>query len=132
MAVRNTTGFHLTARQDQDLKDANALIDHRVKADFVLEDKAYDAHGRVRNKLTEKGLEVMISPKKIPLTPVFYEKNIYKSRHLMENSFAKLKQYRALAVRYDKMSKNFLEAIYVGAILFSFYSLCFCVKFNNC
>ncbi|MEB3226344.1 MAG: transposase, partial [Synechococcus sp.] len=39
----------------------------------------------------------------------------YKARHLIENFFAKLKQYRAIATRYDKTDRNFLGAIYLAA-----------------
>jgi transposase len=40
---------------------------------------------------------------------------LYKARHLIENFFAKLKQYRAIATRYDKRATNFLGAIYLAA-----------------
>ncbi|WP_146242350.1 transposase, partial [Acaryochloris thomasi] len=40
---------------------------------------------------------------------------LYKARHLIENFFAKIKQYRAIATRYDKRAVNFLGAIYLAA-----------------
>lgn len=41
---------------------------------------------------------------------------MYKARHLIENFFAKLKQFRAIATRYDKTARNFLAAVFlVGA-----------------
>jgi transposase len=40
---------------------------------------------------------------------------LYKARHLIENFFAKLKQYRGIATRYDKLAVNFLGAIYLAA-----------------
>ena len=43
------------------------------------------------------------------------DKELYKVRHLIENFFAKLKQYRAIATRYDKNASNFLGAIYLAA-----------------
>ena len=49
--------------------------------------------------------------------PFDYDKDLYKARHLIENFFAKLKQYRAIATRYDKTSQNFLGAIYLASIL---------------
>ncbi|MCU4422540.1 transposase [Acinetobacter lwoffii] len=39
---------------------------------------------------------------------------MYKARHLIENFFAKLKQYRAIATRYDKLAQNFLSAIFLA------------------
>ncbi|MCP5775459.1 transposase, partial [Klebsiella pneumoniae] len=43
--------------------------------------------------------------------------HIYKARHLIENFFAKLKQYRGIATRYDKLAQNFLSAIYLASIM---------------
>ena len=47
--------------------------------------------------------------------PRAYDKHLYKARHLIENFFAKLKQYRAIATRYDKTARNFLGAIHLAA-----------------
>ena len=44
-----------------------------------------------------------------------YDTFLYKARHLIENFFAKLKQYRALATRYDKRTTNFLGGIYLAS-----------------
>ena len=67
----------------------------------------YDADERARKKLENKGIQATIPPKKNRLVPIFYDKNIYKSRDLIEGFFAKLKQYRAIATRYDKTATNF-------------------------
>ncbi len=114
-ALGNPTGFHLTAGQDHDLKGADELMDHLTCTDAVLADKAYDADNRMRQKLEKEGCTVVIPSKKNRLNPAEYDKNVYKARHLIENFFAKLKQYRAIATRYDKTSQNFLGAIYLAA-----------------
>ncbi len=44
-----------------------------------------------------------------------YDRHLYKARHLIENFFAKLKQYRAIVTRYDKTSVCFLGAIHLAA-----------------
>ena len=44
-----------------------------------------------------------------------YDRHLYQRRHLIENFFARLKQYRAIATRYDKHAANFLAAIYLAA-----------------
>ena len=90
-------------------------MDHLSQAKNVLADKAYDADERVRQKLKEKGCTAVIPSKKNRINPVDYDKEIYKERHLIENFFAKLKQYRAIATRYDKTAQNFLGAIYMAA-----------------
>jgi len=44
-------------------------------------------------------------------------RHLYKARHLIENFFARLKQYRAIATRYDKTARNFLGAIHLAAAI---------------
>ena len=114
-ALGNPTGFHLTAGQDSDLEGADALMDELIVAEAVLADKAYDADERVRHKLEKEGCIVVIPSKKNRINPRSYDKELYKIRHLIENFFAKLKQYRAIATRYDKTAQNFLGAIYMAA-----------------
>ena len=65
--------------------------------------------------LTEAGKGVVIPSKSNAKEPRDYDKHLYKARHLIENFFAKLKQYRGIATRYDKMARNFLSAIYLAA-----------------
>ena len=57
----------------------------------------------------------MIPPKAQRRQPRSYDKHLYQARHLIENFFAKLKQYRALATRYDKRAVSFLGALYLAA-----------------
>ncbi|HTW69605.1 MAG TPA: transposase, partial [Acetobacteraceae bacterium] len=49
--------------------------------------------------------------------PRRFDKHIYKVRHLIENFFAKLKQFRAIATRYDKTARNFLAAVHFAVSL---------------
>lgn len=114
-ALGNPTGFHLTAGQEHDLEGADALMGQLIQAEAALADKAYDADERVRKRLEAKGCRAVIPPKKNRLDPANYDKDLYKARHLIENFFAKLKQYRAIATRYDKTAQNFLSAIYMAA-----------------
>ena len=90
-------------------------MDHLKQAEAALADKAYDADDRVRRKLAESNCDAVIPSKRNRLNPVEYDKELYKSRHLIENFFAKIKQYRGIATRYDKTSQNFLGAIYLAA-----------------
>jgi transposase len=99
------------------LEGADALMDHLVKADAVLADKAYDADERMRDILAKAECKIVIPPKKNRLTPASCDKDLYKARHLIENFFAKLKQYRAIATRYDKTSRNFLGAIHLASLV---------------
>jgi transposase len=57
----------------------------------------------------------VIPPKGNRVVARGYDKALYKARHLIENFFCKLKQFRAIATRYDKTARNFLAAIYLAA-----------------
>lgn len=87
----------------------------KVSADIVIADKAYDALDRVILPLERRNIQTVIPPKKNRLETRCYDKHLYNARHLIENFFAKLKQFRAIATRYDKRSFNFLGAIYLAA-----------------
>ena len=60
---------------------------------------------------------MVIPSKSNRIKPRDYDKDLYKARHLIENFFAKLKQYRGIATRYDKRAVNFLGAIYLAAAI---------------
>jgi transposase len=115
-ALGNPTGFSLTSGESHDLDGFDALQACLTQAQMVLADKAYDADERVRDKLKENGCIAVIPYKKTRLQPLEYDKHIYKLRHLIENVFAKLKQFRGIATRYDKLAKVFLGAVYMAAI----------------
>ena len=113
-ALGNPTQFHLTPGQAHDLNGADALLPN-VEAEFFLADRAYDAQERVIEKLEAKGCEVVIPSTSRRNQERDYDRHLYKARHLIENFFAKLKQYRAIATRYDKRASNFLGAIHLAA-----------------
>jgi len=115
-ALGNPTGFYLTGGQAHDLNGADVLL-KETKGESVLADKAYDADERVVQPLEEAGKTVVIPPKKNRVNPRTYDKELYKSRHLIENFFARLKQYRAIATRYDKTARNFLASLYMAGAL---------------
>ena len=88
-----------------------------LQAKTILADKGYDADERVINPLREAGKEIVIPLKKKRKEQRDYDKELYKARHLIENFFCRLKQYRAIATRYDKTARNFLAAVYLAATL---------------
>jgi transposase len=113
-ALGNPLSFHLTPGQASDLEGADKLLPNGV-ADAVLADKAYDADERVIQLLEAQGKTVVIPPRRNRKQHRQDDQDLYKARHLIENFFAKLKQYRAIATRYDKRAVNFLGAIYLAA-----------------
>jgi transposase len=110
----NPTGFFLTPGQACDLDGSDVLLAD-VQADTVIADKAYDADQRVIQPLEQAGKGYVIPPRSNRKNPRLYDEDLYKERHLIENFFARLKQYRAIATRYDKTARNFLAAIYMAA-----------------
>lgn len=113
-ALGNPTGFTLTPGQACDLDGADVLLP-LITAQTVIADKGYDADERVILPLAQAGKTVIIPPKRNRKVQREYDKDIYKSRHLIENFFCKLKQFRAIATRYDKTARNFLAAIYLAS-----------------
>jgi len=89
----------------------------QLEADTVLADKGFDADERVLNPLQQAGKTAVIPPKANRKAPREYDKDLYQARHLIENFFAKLKLFRAIATRYDKTARNFLAAIHLAAAI---------------
>lgn len=65
--------------------------------------------------LAAAGKTAVIPPKAGRKSQRDYDEDLYKARHLIENFFCRLKQFRAIATRYDKTARNFLAAIYLVA-----------------
>lgn len=115
-ALGNPTSFTLTAGQVYDLAGADALLPG-MQAATLIADKAYDADERMLIPLAAAGKTAVIPPKSNRKNQREYDKELYKARHLIENLFLKIKEYRAIATRYDKTDQNFLAAIFAVASL---------------
>jgi transposase len=98
------------------VQGADALLP-QCTARTVIADKAYDAHERVIAPLQAAGKTVVIPTRYNNKTPRQLDSALYKARHVIENFFAKLKQYRCIATRYDKTSSNFLGAVHLAAAM---------------
>ena len=81
----------------------------------MIADKAFDAEERVLGPLARAGKTAVIPPRTNRKNPRLYDRDLYKARHLIENFFAKLKQYRAIATRSDKRATYFLAAIHLAS-----------------
>ena len=113
-ALGNPVGVHLTGGEAHDLVGADHLLP-QMQAATLIADKAYDADARVIEPLQAAGKSVVIPPKANRKSPRGYDRHTYKDRHLVENFFAKIKQFRAIATRYDKTARNFLAAVHLMA-----------------
>jgi transposase len=114
-ALGNPIAFLLTPGQACDLDGSDKLLPG-VEAQTILADKGYDADARVIEPLLAAGKEIVIPPKQNRKKSRSYDKELYKARHLIENFFCKLKQFRAIATRYDKTARNFLAAIQLVSV----------------
>lgn len=81
-----------------------------VEADELLADRAYDVNA-LRKLLASKGIVATIPPSRARKIPYGYDEDSYKGRHLVENLFADLKQFRGLATRYCKLASRFTSFI---------------------
>lgn len=113
-ALGNPLALLLTPGQTHDLVGADALLP-QMAADLLIADRAFDADKRVLQPLAAAGKSAVIPPRPNRVAPRRFDQELYKARHLVENFFCKLKQFRAIATRYDKTARNFLAAIHLAA-----------------
>ena len=113
-ALGNPVDFFLTGGEAHDLVGADHLLP-TMRADTLIADKAFDADERVLEPLAAAGKTAVIPAKANRVEPRQVDKHMYAARHLIENFFAKLKQFRAIATRYDKTARNFLAAVHLVA-----------------
>ena len=105
--------LHLTAGHAHDGRQFECLYES-LDPDNVLEsaalDKGYDAD-RIRERLARDGIAPVIPPMSSRSMKPFYEKELYRERNRIERFFNKLKQFRRIATRYDKLQNTFLSAV---------------------
>lgn len=101
--------------QENDIQQAQALI-QGLAPQHVLADKAYDAD-RLHAAILKAGAEVVIPPKRNRRVQHGYDRVIYKERNRVERFFNKLKHFRRVATRYDKLLANFMGFVTIAAIV---------------
>ena len=117
-ALGNLVRFVLLPGQHHDLVGVRPLIEG-VAFGALLGDKAFDADW-LRADLDDRGAAAVIPPKVSRKTIIRFARDMYCWRHLIENTFAKLKEFRGVATRYDKTDTSYAAAIHLaGAIIAS-------------
>ena len=104
----------LTSGIEADCKHAIPLIED-IEAEMLLGDKGYDTNEIVEYAMLNN-MQVVIPPKNNRIEQREYDEYIYKLRHLVENAFRMLKEWRGIATRYAKTASGFLGAVIVRCI----------------
>jgi transposase len=105
----------LTAGQAHDGQIAQRLLDHLGPRTIVLADKAYDAD-RLRALIEDQGATPNIPAKSNRKWKPCFSKRLYRERNLIERFFSKLKHFRRIATRYDKLADNFLAMVQLASM----------------
>lgn len=108
--------LHLNEGQRSDFKGADVLLKDSPKAVTLIGDRGYDSN-KIRKMLAEQKIEPCIPPRKNRKETIEYCKAAYKTRHKVENLFAKLKDWQRIATRYDRCAHTFRSAIYIAATI---------------
>jgi transposase len=103
--------FQLTGGEVHDAKAAPDFIKNLPVAIYTIADKGYDSE-EIREQIKQKSSTPVIPQKKNSKTGnADMDWDLYKYRHLVENIFARLKQFRSIATRYDKLKRNYASML---------------------
>ncbi|WP_394803501.1 IS5 family transposase [Huintestinicola butyrica] len=112
----NPVCFMLTGGQVHDSKAAvDVLSGINISGSNILGDKAYGTE-KIRTYITEQNAKYTIPPRENISDPWYCDYWMYKERHLVECFFNKIKAFRRVATRYDKLASSFLAFVHVASI----------------
>ena len=111
----NLVRFTLLPGQRHDTVGVAPLI-QGVEFGGLIADKAFDANWIIA-ELNERGAKIVISQRPKRLAPLAIDADLYRWRHLIENFFCKLKEFKRIAMRSDKTDTSFEAMIHLGAAL---------------
>ena len=99
---------------------ADCSLAHELIADFSAEhliaDKGYDSDAIIA-QAEQQGMKAEIPPRKNRTVQRDYDRHLYKQRHLVENAFLHIKQWRGIATRYAKRLSSFLAAAQIRCLV---------------
>ena len=107
----------LTPGQRNDITQAEALID-RIAAGAVIADKGYDSDDLIE-QIAEAGAAAVIPSKANRVEAREIDRNLYADRNKIERFFGRLKRYRRVATRYEKLGQNYLSVVFFASTLIS-------------
>jgi transposase len=106
----------LTGGEAHDCPPAQRLIRRSKIAKKLLGDRAYDS-AELRQWLSDRGTNPVIPNKSNRKQPFRFNRTSYKQRHKIENAFCRLKDFRRIATRYDRLARNFLASVCLVAAI---------------
>ena len=106
----------LTGGQVPDCIAANEPLDQLASVDILHGDKGYDSDA-VRHKIESKGAAPNIPPKANRRWKSCFSPYLYRQRNAIERMFGRLKDFRRIATRYDRLARNFLAAVCLAATI---------------
>jgi transposase len=106
----------LTGGQAHDCPPAKRLIRRARPARKLLGDRAYDS-ADLRQWLDQRGTKAVVPNKSNRKQPFSFDRKSYKQRHRIENAFCRLKDFRRIATRYDRLARNFLASVCLVAAI---------------
>lgn len=108
--------LYITPGQRADIKGAVALAGSLPPVRYLLADKAYDA-GHFRGVLMNRKIRAVIPSTTTRKIKIPHDENRYKQRNVVERMFGRIKDWRRVATRYDKLARNFFSAICLASLL---------------
>lgn len=114
-ALGNLVRFVLLPGQRYDTVGVAPLIKD-IAFDGLIADKAFDTNWII-SELTQRGAKIVISQHCRRSKPLDIDRDLYKWRHLIENFFGKLKEFKRIAMRCDKTDTSFTAMIHLGAAI---------------
>jgi len=108
--------FHLTGGEAADCTAFEAVTAlAETRPDYLLADKGYDTDA-IRGALRENGIRAAIPPRSHRKATIRWNRRIYRERNRIERMIGHLKINRAVATRYDKLARSFLDALHLATI----------------
>jgi transposase len=115
-ALGNAVRFILSGGEQSDHRQADNLIEN-LSFDCLIADKGYDSEPFVE-RVERRGIKVVIPARRYNgRTGRKYDRHLYRERHLVECFIGKIKQWRRIFTRFEKLSKNYLSFIHLVSSL---------------
>ena len=114
-SLGNPLRFTLTAGQKHDITQAEELIGG-YRAEYVIADKGYDSTGFIQY-ISDSGMVAVIPARANRRQSRSYDNHLYKERHLVECFIGKMKHYRRIFSRFDKLDSSYLGFLQIAAAL---------------